>query len=315
MISKTGFGVKLRMKSAGLFLILLVMALLFWFSVTQAKAKLEQKAKTENEQKLEQPDTATPGKKLSVWNIIEMTDWLFWPFVILTGVGIMMITYQALVEHRQKKRGSSLLNKTIELNDLSRIDKMVQIDTKNRAARLLHQMIATFKKTRQTIPIGTDVQQFLSEERQSFESFHRIMGYLSDSAGALGLLGTVWGIFQTFHAGKLDGSTILQGMSIALVTTLVGLIISLLLNMGTTAIFTIFNKQLTLLATRAEELRQVLYLIEAKQRTQEFQSVRSPGIRAHEPEYSQRARQPEPKMHPEHTMQPERSTHAERVLF
>ena len=91
------------------------------------------------------------------------------------------------------------------------------------------------------------------------------MGFISDTAGALGVLGTVWGIFETFHGGKLDGPTILQGMSVSLVTTLVGLVISLVLNAGATSVFSLFNKQLSLLASRAEELRQALLFIENKQ--------------------------------------------------
>ncbi|RME01197.1 MAG: MotA/TolQ/ExbB proton channel family protein [Calditrichaeota bacterium] len=151
--------------------------------------------------------------------------------------------------------------------DLRRVIRLVQGGQPNRAARLLHQMIATFNKTGRAEPIGDDINTYLVSERDSFETFNRVMGFLSDTAGAMGLLGTVWGIFETFHAGKMDGPTILQGMSISLVTTLVGLVISLVLNMGTTTIFAFFNRQLNLLATRAEELRQALLYIEAKSST------------------------------------------------
>ena len=205
---------------------------------------------------------ADQGKKLTVWNIIQMTDWLFWPFVLITAGGIMLITYRGLTEHREQTRGQALLRGKIRVNGIRGMLQMVRNTPSNRASRLMMQMIATFEKTNRAEPIGDDINQFVTSERDSFETFNRVNGFLSESAGALGLLGTVWGIFMTFHAGKLDGPTILQGMSISLVTTLVGLVISLILNMGGTYVFTLFNNQLNLLANRAEELRQALLILE-----------------------------------------------------
>lgn len=204
------------------------------------------------------------GNELTAWKIIKMTDWLLWPFILITTVGIMLIVYRALCEHQEKSRAQVILQKSIKPNEIRRFIQVVRGSYPSRLARIMRQIISTFNKTKQAEPIGADVNQFLLSERESFETFNRVTGFLSDSAGALGLLGTVWGIFQTFHAGKLDGPTILQGMSISLVTTLVGLIISLALNMGATYVFALFNDQLKLLSAKAEELRQALLTIENK---------------------------------------------------
>ena len=72
------------------------------------------------------------------------------------------------------------------------------------------------------------------------------------------------GIFVTFHGGNLDGPTILNGMSTSLITTLVGLIISLVLNMGTTVVYALFNGELKVLLTRAKEIRQTLLSLEKR---------------------------------------------------
>jgi len=203
-------------------------------------------------------------ENLTAWDIIKMTDWLFWPFIIITAAGILMIIYYALAEHQQKSRALPIFQRKILPNDLNSFIRVIKACNFNRASHLMQQVISTFNKTNRAEPIGDDVNLFLSSERESFETFNRVVGFLSDSAGALGLLGTVWGIFQTFHAGKLDGPTILKGMSISLVTTLVGLIISLLLNMGATYVFTLFNSNLKLITVKAEELRQALLQIEKK---------------------------------------------------
>ncbi len=249
------------------YLALILVLGLFIASVTTTQA-VNRKAK--NSKKVaarvdDKQQAAEQNEKLSAWDIIEMTDWLFWPFVLLTASGLFLLTYKGLQEYQEKSRSRWLLEQKIGTGDLRRVVRLVQTSQPNRASRLMHQIIATFNKTNRAEPIGDDINTYLTAERDSFETFNRVLGFLSDTAGALGLLGTVWGIFETFHAGKLDGPTILKGMSISLVTTLVGLIISLVLNMGATGIFAFFNRQLNLLATRAEELRQALLYLEMKQ--------------------------------------------------
>ena len=193
-----------------------------------------------------------------------MTSLLFCPFVLLTAAGITFICYRGLIEYQEKVRSQAILQNKIEVRDLRRVIRTVQSSQPNRAARLLQQMVSTFNKTNRAEPISADISQFVHAEREAFETFYRVLGFLSDTAGALGLLGTVWGIFETFHGGKLDGPTILMGMSISLVTTLVGLLISLTLNFGGTSIFAIFNRYMNTLITRAEELRQAWLYLETR---------------------------------------------------
>ena len=223
-------------------------------------------AQKNKQQSTAQADSAMAAESndLSAWDILEMTSWLFWPFVLVTAGGLTLIAYRALLEYQENARASAILNTKIEVRDLRRIIMTIQKERPNRAGRLLQQMVTTFNKTNRAEPISSDVTQFVSGEREAFETFNRVLGFLSDSAGALGLLGTVWGIFETFHGGKLDGPTILMGMSISLVTTLVGLLISLGLNFGGTTIFAIFNRHVNTLLTRAEELRQALLYLETR---------------------------------------------------
>lgn len=281
-----------------LIFIFIILILLVGFFVIQSRGKKDQGISLEQQNyQVYDESLAEPEKKLSVWNIIKMTDWLFWPFVVITAAGIMLIIYHLLREYQEKSRSRLLLQGNVKANDIRGLMRIIQFSNFNRASRLMHQMLATFNKTKRAEPIGDDVNQFLSTERESFETFSRVTGFLSDTAGALGLLGTVWGIFQTFHAGKLDGPTILQGMSISLVTTLVGLIISLLLNMGATYVFALFNGHLKLLSTKAEELRQVLLNLEKKTMSQpQVVEEDSPNLRMAEIEYH-RQRQKHNKKH------------------
>ncbi len=211
--------------------------------------------------------TTSKLERLTAWDIIKMNDWFLWPFVLLTGTGIMINVHRVLFEYRDRTRSQALLQGKIQANGIRNLVQMVRSSRtggSSRAARLFYQVIATFDKTNQAQPINDDINHFLSAERETFERFSRVNGFLSESAGALGLLGTVWGIFVTFYTANFDGPSILRGMSIALVTTLTGLIISLLLNFSGTYCYTMFNRQINLLMNKAEELRQALLYLEKK---------------------------------------------------
>ncbi len=210
------------------------------------------------------PAESSPLEKLTAWDILWMCDWFTWPFIFLTAIGLAFIIHRALLEYRQKLRAHALLAQPIEYTGLPQFVKLLSIDKPNRASRLFQQMLNTFNKTRKAEALQDEVNHYFQSEKDSLDGFNRIVGFLSDTAGALGLLGTVWGIFVVFYAGKMDGPSILKGMSIALITTLVGLIISLLLNLGSVLVSSLFNRQLKRVSERAEELRQVLLQFQLK---------------------------------------------------
>ena len=246
-------------------LVFLGMLLVIFISCRQSAGQNQspQRPTVQNEQVQNQAsEDAANNEQLSIWNIILMTDWLFWPFVMLTIAGLLLISYRTLLEYREKTRAQEFYVRSAHESDINSLVETIQNSKPNRTSQLIHLMIRTFNKTGRAEPIANDVDQFLNAERNSFATFNRIMDFLSDTAGALGLLGTVWGIFVTFHGGKLDGPTILSGMSVSLITTLVGLIISLVLNMGTTAVFALFNGELNVLFTKAKETRQTLLSLE-----------------------------------------------------
>lgn len=210
------------------------------------------------------PVESSPLEKLTAWDILWMCDWFTWPFIFLTAIGLAVIIHRALLEYRQKLRAHALLAQPIDYAGLLKFVNLLSIDKPNRASLLFQQMLNTFNKTRKAEALQDEVNHYLQSEKDSLDGFNRIVGFLSDTAGALGLLGTVWGIFVVFYAGKMDGPSILKGMSIALITTLVGLIISLLLNLGSVSVFSLFNRQLKRISERAEELRQVLLQCQLK---------------------------------------------------
>ncbi len=262
-----------------------ILILLFGFWYFDAKAKTPTTVNT-TVQSNQSSSSPIQWEQLTVWNIIEMNDWFLWPFIALTAYGLILNIHRLLVEFQQKSRSETLLQKKIHAKTINSLIQMLRSCRPNRVSRLFSQIIGTFEQTNQTESINENINQFVASESHSFERFSRVNGFLSESAGALGLLGTVWGIFVTFYSAKLDGPTILRGMSIALITTLTGLIISLVLNTCGTYLYTFSNRQLNLIVSKANELRQALFFFQKKS-NDGMQTLKEnlSNFHIHEPKY------------------------------
>lgn len=204
----------------------------------------------------------TTIQSLTLKEMLDMLDWTHWPFVLITLAGFTTLIWRGLSDYQDKVRGRQLLVQTISVSSLNQFGSLVSAVQPSRAARLYKHMIMTFNKTNQAEGLAGEVNAYLADDRIGYESFNRVMTYFSDTAGALGLLGTVWGIFVTFYGGTLDSTTILNGMGVALITTLVGLILSVIFNLGTTALHAAYGAHLKVIGDKAEELRQALLALQ-----------------------------------------------------
>jgi hypothetical protein len=69
-------------------------------------------------------------------------------------------------------------------------------------------------------------------------------------------LGTVWGILRVFTGGGIDDEQrVLAGMGMALVSTLLGLVVSITLNLISTEVYSFFDDRLDQIEDKADELR------------------------------------------------------------
>jgi hypothetical protein len=115
-------------------------------------------------------------------------------------------------------------------------------------------LLRTLRTSPDADKFNEELEKFNENQKQHFTTFQNRMAFWSDTAGALGLLGTVWGMFITFFKGDMDKQAILSGMGIALITTLMGLVISVILNFFTTEVSGFFNRIMNRLSEMADRL-------------------------------------------------------------
>jgi len=133
------------------------------------------------------------------------------------------------------------------------------------AFQLLHKLYKIFDAQRTTTAFNEETSSFVQYLKDMFNPFLTRLSFLSDTAGALGLLGTVWGMFLVFYRGSPDPEETLQGMGIALSTTIIGLVISIILNSFTTVVSNLFDKHLDFVNNMAAVFQERMMKEEEKQ--------------------------------------------------
>jgi hypothetical protein len=138
---------------------------------------------------------------------------------------------------------------------LKEIVALVSRQEESMLAALWSTMLNVFQTRPGEGMLHDEISNFVSFEQDRFAVFNRRMEFLSDTAGALGLMGTVWGMFTVFFQGTSEQEVILRGMGIALITTLLGLVVSIILNFSSTELSTSFSKRLEQVSKKSDVLR------------------------------------------------------------
>jgi biopolymer transport protein ExbB/TolQ len=143
------------------------------------------------------------------------------------------------------------LLKNLEEADIEDIQRMAEKHTDTHLGALINKLCTIHKRNKNMLALQEELEGHLQATKERFEVVKSFSVLLSDTAGALGLLGTVWGIYVTFMPGKLESQQIIIGMGIALVTTLGGLVVSIILNFGIAWMNAAYHSRLEWVAEQA----------------------------------------------------------------
>lgn len=186
---------------------------------------------------------------------------------IILGVlilGIFIIVFKGWAIFVDWRHSRELLNTKFAELELEEIQTQLDNSPDSTLKQMIKHLFGYYRAGGNSIGIQQELVTFIELKNDQFESYRSWVNFLSDSAGGLGLLGTVWGIFQTFFGGELDPDKILNGMGVALITTLFGVIVSLVINLGSTQTFSSFSNRMEEASDKGDELRMYLLHRERK---------------------------------------------------
>ncbi len=215
------------------------------------------------------------GDISTFWSLIKLGGGVSAAIFLVLAMGIFLIVVEVYGLFMDKMNSRTLLSTNYRQLALGDVNKLVRNHSSSVIGRLYAVMLSIFNTTGNTADFHDEIANYVQLQQDRHNTFKTRLAFLSDTAGALGLLGTVWGMFVTFFGGNLDSQRILNGMGLALVTTLVGLVVSIILNFFSTEIFSVFNKRLALISGKADEFR--LWLMAIVQKRNRRASDKTPN--------------------------------------
>lgn len=188
------------------------------------------------------------------WQLTGYAGIFRWPLFLTFVLGIAVVIRQSIALYLDWKKSSSFFHLDFKrYKDPGQLSLLARQNPSS-AAALIEMLLETLKTSPDAAKFNEELVKYTEVKKQNFSTFQNRMAFWSDTAGALGLLGTVWGMFITFFRGDMDQQAILSGMGIALITTLMGLVISIILNFCTTEVSGFFNTFLKRISEISERL-------------------------------------------------------------
>lgn len=190
-----------------------------------------------------------------LWALTEKAGPLRWPIFVVFVIGIFLVIFKLFELISDRRESRKLEDANFRNMGLQQIVRIISDQRESMMSRLHAIILNVYQSQKGGAGLQDEISNYVQFQQGRFDTFRKRVDFLSDTAGALGLLGTVWGIFSVFSQRLLDDQTVLTGMGIALITTLLGLVVSIILNLSSTEIFGLFNRRLDRIAAKSDELR------------------------------------------------------------
>ena len=175
-------------------------------------------------------------------------------------IGMFFVIDQLRVHWLEKIRGNEVYKADVSGMKSADVDALIVRNEKSRVGRLLKDVAGVYRQSADMSLISSEAEFYREKEEHRFNTFEARMAFFADTAGGLGLLGTVWGIYRGFAAKSVSQSNddLLAAMGIALVTTFMGIVVSVILNWMSTEMGAAFRGRIILALEKVEEYREML---------------------------------------------------------
>jgi len=201
--------------------------------------------------------TSSPpgGIARNLWEMTQQGGPIMWPIYGVFVLGMAIVIYQSLKIYFDRKRTPDRLSKHLAEDEMDDIWRLAGKHPDTHLGALISALCDIYRRNKNILALQEEIEGYLQSKKERFEVIRSFAGLLSDTAGALGLLGTVWGMYVTFMPGKLESQQIITGMGIALVTTLGGLVVSIILNFAIAWMNATFHARLEWVEARSYVFR------------------------------------------------------------
>jgi biopolymer transport protein ExbB/TolQ len=199
-------------------------------------------------------DTSS-GTLNNMFALLEQAGGIRYAIYLVLAFGVFLLCLKAYDLFSDSIKSKHMFGKSFRYMEIQDIIKVVASEKDHMLSRISAVQLNVYQSSKSAEYLHDEISNYNRFHQDNFTIYRSRIDFLSDTAGALGLLGTVWGMFMVFSTGNLEKEQILAGMGVALLTTLLGLIVSIILNFFTTVIQSYFSKYLEKVVDKADELR------------------------------------------------------------
>jgi biopolymer transport protein ExbB len=201
--------------------------------------------------------------ELSLGEQIPKGGPIVWPILAILAIGVLIIIERIFFLARQHLDANTLFHKIEAFaaeNSWPECMETCAEYTKKPIARVLEAALSCYYMPREELENA--LQEAILKEIPPMERFLSTLGMLAAIAPLLGLLGTVTGMIDTFHVitlyGTGDPRLMSGGISVALVTTMLGLSVAIPLMMGQTLLNRTVEKRIAQMEEKAVALVNII---------------------------------------------------------
>lgn len=180
--------------------------------------------------------------------------------IVLLIVALFFVADQVRINLLERVRAGEIYKGSLATTDRASFEGLIDKHVTSRVGRLLNDARVLYVQSGNLSLIGAEAEFYREKEEHRFNTFESRMFFLSDTAGGLGLLGTVWGIYRGFAAKSVaqNNEDLLAAMGIALVTTFMGIVVSVIINWMSTEVGAVTRNRIMVALEKVENYRDAL---------------------------------------------------------
>ncbi len=182
----------------------------------------------------ENPLSTTELEPMNLWLMATYGGWIMIVLAVLLALAVYLFIERIVVINAAKKEDKSFMDRIKDYIHEGKIDSALNLckKTNTPSARMIEKGITRIGRPMNDIQVA--IENVGNLEVANLEKNLVILATISAGAPMLGFLGTVLGMVQTFYnmagsaSGVIELSSLSEGMYQAMVTTVGGLIVGIL---------------------------------------------------------------------------------------
>lgn len=177
-------------------------------------------------------EAATQAKTMGLGELFMAGGWLMWPLLILGGVTIFIFVERFMAIRKASELDLDFISRIRDFISEGKVNSAINLckATDTPIARMIEKGVGRIG--RPMADVQNAIENVANLEVSRLESGLPFLATIAGGAPMLGFLGTVLGMVQAFMnlsqaGGTVDMSLLSQGMYVAMITTVAGLIVGI----------------------------------------------------------------------------------------